>query len=206
MSFPLLRRWQSIAIIITLLAFWVSASLAQTFRGGISGLVTDPSGAAIVGATVRAVNDATGQVHQTVSSSAGEFTFQDIPLGSYTITVSAAGFQAVKAEKVTVSAGAVYSLPLKLSTAAGSTTVEVSASTLALDTTSPTQTSTIPEKSVQDIPLNGRDFTQLIALTPGFAGYSANGTDGSLNGSRANQINWQIDGVDNNDAWHNIPA
>jgi hypothetical protein len=206
MSFPLLRRWQSIAIIITLFSFWVSASLAQTFRGGISGIVTDPSGAAVVGATVRAVNDATGQVHQTVSSSAGEFAFQDIPLGSYTITVSATGFQAVKAEKVTVSAGAVYSLPLKLSTAAGSTTVEVSASTLALDTTSPTQTSTIPEKSVQDIPLNGRDFTQLIALTPGFAGYSANGTDGSLNGSRANQINWQIDGVDNNDAWHNIPA
>jgi hypothetical protein len=184
----------------------VSASLAQTFRGGISGIVTDPSGAAVVRATVRAVNDATGQVHQTVSSSAGEFTFQDIPLGSYTITVSATGFQAMKAEKVTVSAGAVYSLPLKLSTAAGSTTVEVSASTLALDTTSPTQTSTIPEKSVQDIPLNARDFTQLIALTPGFAGYSANGTDGSLNGSRANQINWQIDGVDNNDAWHNIPA
>ena len=48
---------------------------------------------------------------------------------------------------------------------------------------------------MQDVPLNARDFTQLIALTPGFAGYSANGTDGSLNGTRANQINWQIDGV-----------
>jgi hypothetical protein len=59
---------------------------------------------------------------------------------------------------------------------------------------------------MQDVPLNARDFTQLIALTPGFAGYSANGTDGSLNGTRPNQINWQIDGVDNNDAWHNIPA
>ena len=55
------------------------------------------------------------------------------------------------------------------------------------------------------MPLNGRDFTQLVSVAPGFAGYSAGGY-GSLNGTRANQINWQIDGVDNNDLWHNIPA
>jgi hypothetical protein len=53
--------------------------------------------------------------------------------------------------------------------------------------------------------LNGRDFTQLIALQPGFGGYSAGGF-GSVNGTRGNQVNWQIDGVDNNDLWHNIPA
>lgn len=55
------------------------------------------------------------------------------------------------------------------------------------------------------MPLNGRDFTQMIGLTPGYAGYSVGGY-GSLNGTRANQMNWQIDGVDNNDLWHNIPA
>ena len=200
-------RWLlSFAIVTASFTSWLLPGNAQTFRGGISGIVTDASGAAIAGANVQAVHDGTGQLHQTVSSSAGEFTFQDIPLGSYTITVSAAGFETVKTNKVPVSAGAVYSLPVKLSPAAQNTTVEVSASALALDTTSPTQTSTIAERSVQDIPLNGRDFTQLLALTPGFAGYSANGTDGSLNGARTNQINWQIDGVDNNDAWHNIPA
>ena len=58
---------------------------------------------------------------------------------------------------------------------------------------------------MQDIPLNGRDFTQMIGLAPGFAGYSLGGY-GSVNGTRANQINWQIDGSDNNDWWHNIPA
>src|SRR4030081_2571316 len=64
---------------------------------------------------------------------------------------------------------------------------------------------TIPSTVVQDVPLNGRDFTQLIAVAPGYGGYSGGGF-GSLNGTRANQMNWQIDGVDNNDIWHNIPA
>src|SRR6266436_2287735 len=59
--------------------------------------------------------------------------------------------------------------------------------------------------AVQDIPLNGRDFTQLIAVAPGYGGYSVGGF-GSMNGARANQNNWQIDWVDNNDFWHNIPA
>ena len=84
-------------------------------------------------------------------------------------------------------------------------TVEVSASGLALDTTSTTQTTDIPESTVQDIPLNGRDFTQMIGLAPGFAGYALGGF-GSVNGTRGNQVNWQIDGADNNDWWHNIPA
>ena len=202
------RLWiQSIAYAVLALVLWAAAPVsAQTFRGGISGIVTDAAGAAVAGANVQAVDDGTGQVHQTLSSSAGEFAFQDVPLGTYTITVSASGFQTVKTTQVPVSAGAVYNLTVKLPLASQNTTLEVSASALALETTSPTQTSTISERSIQDIPLNGRDFTQFIALTPGFAGYSANGTDGSLNGARANQINWQIDGVDNNDAWHNIPA
>jgi len=202
-----MTRWmQYLAIVIAAWSLWTLPGSAQTFRGGISGIVTDTSGAAVSGADVQAVNDDTRQLRQTVSSSAGEFTFEDMPLGTYTITVTAAGFQTIKTTKVPVSAGSVYNLPVKVAPASASTTVEVTASALALDTTSTTQTSTIASKSMQDVPLNARDFTQLIALTPGFAGYSANGTDGSLNGARVNQINWQIDGVDNNDAWHNIPA
>jgi len=178
---------------------------AQTFRGGISGVVTDPSGAAIPGATVEATNDATGVVHDTVSSSAGEFAFQELPLGTYTVTSSATGFQTVKTDKVPVTAGYIYNLPVKLALAQAATTVEVNAAALSLDTTSTTQTAGVEGKNLQDTPLNGRDFTQLIILAPGFANSGAGGY-GSLNGTRANQINWQIDGIDNNDLWHNIPA
>src|SRR5258708_40315968 len=85
------------------------------------------------------------------------------------------------------------------------TTVEVSEATLSLDTTTATQTTSVTGTDLQTMPQNGRDFTQLIQLVPGYAGYSAGGY-GSLNGTRANQGNWQIDGLDNNDLWHNIPA
>ena len=178
---------------------------AQTFRGAINGTVTDPAGAAIPGAQVQIADDATGIVRQTVSAAGGDFNFPDLPLGSYTVTVSTSGFDTLKVIKVTVSAGAIHTVPVKLTVAQQATTIEVSGSSLALDTTTPVQTTTIPSKTVQDIPLNGRDFTQMIGLAPGFAGYSAGGY-GSVNGTRANQVNWQIDGSDNNDLWHNIPA
>jgi len=94
---------------------------------------------------------------------------------------------------------------VKLSLQQQATTVEVSAAAITLDTTTQTQTTTIATDIVQDVPLNGRDFTQLIQVAPGYAGYSVGGF-GSLNGTRPNQMDWQIDGVDNNDFWHNIPA
>ncbi len=129
-----------------------------------------------------------------------------MPLGAYTITVSAAGFSQEKINNIPVTAGVIYTLPVKLSVAsAGAETVEVSAAAYTLDTTTTTQTTIIDSKAVADTPLNGRDFTQLITLSPGFSDSGAGGY-GSLNGTRANQINWQIDGVDNNDIWHNIPA
>jgi hypothetical protein len=191
-------------LVVLLLAAGMSAR-AQTFRGGISGVVTDPSGASIPGATVQALDDSTGVTHDTVSSSAGEFAFQELPLGTYTVTATANGFQTVKTAKVPVTAGYIYNLPIKLSLASAATTVEVDAAALSLDTTSTTQTAGVEGKNLQDTPLNGRDFTQLIILAPGFANSGAGGY-GSLNGTRANQINWQIDGIDNNDLWHNIPA
>ena len=89
--------------------------------------------------------------------------------------------------------------------AQAATTVEVNAAAITLDTTSTTQTAEVGGEPLQDTPLNGRDFTQLIILSPGFSNSGAGGY-GSLNGTRANQINWQIDGIDNNDLWHNIPA
>jgi outer membrane receptor protein involved in Fe transport len=200
-------RFKLLGLLFVLLAIFgqTVASHAQTYRGGINGTVTDDSGAVIPAATVTILNVATGDTKTSPSSSAGEFLFQDLPLGTYSVTVAAPGFSTVKTDKVSVSAGVIFTLPVKLPVSTSSTTVEVEAAAIALDTTSTVQNTVIDAKSVEDIPLNGRDFTQLIALTPGFGGYSGGGF-GSLNGTRANQINWQIDGVDNNDLWHNIPA
>jgi len=193
-------------VVVILIAFSLAvAANAQTFRGSINGTVTDPSGGVVPNANVKATEIATGIDHTTVTTSDGAFAFQDVPLGQYKITVTATGFPAYTVDKVEVSAGQIYTLSVKLQLQQQTTTVEVSAAALALDTTTQTQTTTISEDIVQTMPLNGRDFTQMVAVSPGYGGYSVGGF-GSLNGTRPNQMNWQINGVDNNDFWHNIPA
>ncbi len=157
-------------------------------------------------AVVKATNVATDVTITANTTSDGAFSFQDLPLGTYKITVTATGFQAITFDNVNVTAGGAYTLPVKVSVAsAGRTAVEVSAAALTLDTTTAAQDNILPTEAVQNVPMNGRDFTQFAAVQPGYGGYSVGGF-GSLNGTRANQMNWQIDGVDNNDFWHNIPA
>jgi hypothetical protein len=198
-----MRRTAFIILVVLLFAI---PGFSQTFRGAINGSVTDQSGAVVANAAVKATNVGTEVTLSTVTTSDGVFAFQDLPLGTYRISVVATGFKSETVENVTVTAGSIYTLPVKLSVgSAGTTAVEVSAAALTLDTTTATQSDTIAAAAVQDIPLNGRDFSQLIAVDPGYGGYSVGGF-GSLNGTRANQMNWQIDGTDNNDFWHNIPA
>ncbi len=177
----------------------------HTFRGGINGTVTDQSGSLIPGATVEITNVATNISLKTTTTSAGEYAFPELNLGKYNIAVSATGFKTEKVIGVTVSAGEIFTQPVKLGISTSAETVEVNADAFTLDTTTTTQTTIIDAEAVDNAPLNGRDFTQLATLTPGFSNSGAGGY-GSLNGTRANQINWQIDGVDNNDIWHNIPA
>ena len=193
-----------LALLLSLLLA-VPALLAQTFRGGINGSVTDVTGAAIANASVVATDVDTGLAHTSTSSSSGDFLFQDLPLGNYSVTVTMNGFATTKVDKVVVAAGTTYTLPVKLGLSSTATTVEVEASGVSLDSTTVTQTTNISSQVVNDTPMNGRDFTQLISVAPGYGGYSANG-GGSVNGTRGNQVNWQIDGVDNNDLWHNVPA
>src|SRR6266700_5724021 len=188
----------AILVVLSLAA----AADAQTFRGAINGTVSDPYGAVVPNAQVKAKEKSTGIDHTTTTTSDGQFAFQDISIGMYSVTVTATGFPAMTVENVLVTQGAVYTLPVKLTLSQQSTTVEVSAAALTLDTTTETQTTVVGGQELEAMPLNGRDFSQLIAAAPGFSGYSAGGY-GSLNGPRANQINWQIDGVDNNDLWHN---
>jgi hypothetical protein len=115
--------------LLALLALFCVPSLAQTFRGGINGSITDPSGAAIPGAKVTATDVATAVVRDTVSSGAGEFAFNDLPQSTYTVKVEAAGFQSTQVTGVQVQAGKVYTLPVKLTVAQQATTIEVAAST-----------------------------------------------------------------------------
>src|ERR1700751_4061478 len=199
---------QSIVLSFLALGLLGSLAVAQNFRGGIVGSVTDPTGAAVPGAKITAVATSTNTIYRTISSSAGEFSFSDLPLGDYSVSVSASGFAVTDIKSVPVTAGVTFSLPIRVSVGATTQTVEVQANALSLDTSSNTQTTVIPEQIVQDLPNNGRDFTQMISQTTGFGGYSINGgaAYASVNGTRTNSVNWQIEGTDNNDLWWNIPA
>ena len=198
------RRWlKASSALLALLSLFSAPLLAQTFRGSINGTITDTSGAVLPGAKVTATDTATSAVRETVSSGAGEFLFSDLPQSTYKIKVEAAGFQITEVTGVQVDAGKIYTLPVKLSVTKQTTTVEVSADSLALDTTTVVQTAVLDGQSLQDVPLNGRDFTQLQATSVSFSGY---GNDGSINGTRNNQLNYTIDGTDNNDLYLNVVA
>jgi Carboxypeptidase regulatory-like domain len=197
------RRLKASSALLALWGLFSVPLLAQTFRGSINGAVTDPSGAVIPGAKVTATDVATSVVRDTVSSRAGEFLFSDLPLSTYTVKVEASGFQTTEVTGVQVLAGKIYTLPVKLPLTQQATTIEVSADSLALDTTTVTQTTTLDGNTLQNVPLNGRDFTQLLGTSAAFAGYN---NTGSVNGTRSNQINYTINGVDNNDLYLNADA
>ena len=197
------RMLKASSALLALLALFSVPSVAQTFRGGINGTVTDTSGAVIPGAKITATDVATAAVRDTVSSGAGEFVFNDLPQSTYKVKVEATGFQSTEVTGVAVQTGKIYTLPIKLSVAQQATTVEVAADALTLDTTTFTQTTVIDSVALQDVPLNGRDFTQLLGSSVAFSGYN---NSGSVNGTRNNQLNYTIDGTDNNDLYLNVNA
>ena len=176
------------------------SALAQTYRGGVAGTVLDASGAVVANAKVTLLSPETGFTRTQQSTGSGSYAFQDLPIGQYTVTVEAQGFSVAKIEKIDVRPGAVYSLDPKLGIGAETQSVDVNAAALALDTETTANNSVVNEKAVQNIPLNGRDYTQLIKIVPGYNGA------GSLNGTRSNQNNYQIDGADSNDIWQNGAA
>lgn len=192
----MLRKLSAMAMA---LAAGVVFTYGQTYRGGLAGTVTDASGAAIPGAEVRIVNQGTGLTRTQPTPPAGDFNFPDLGTGVYQITVSKQGFQAYRQE-IEVAVGKVSSLAVILGVASQAQTVEVQAAAAVLETNQTALNSVVATRAVQEIPLNGRDFTQLLRLTPGY------NDAGSMNGARTNQNNWQIDGADNNDFWHNANA
>jgi hypothetical protein len=170
---------------------------AQTFRGGISGRVADDSGGVLPGVAVTATNTGTGVSRATVTSSTGDFSLPDLPLGTYTVEASLQGFQPQRAT-VEVSVSKVTAIDLKLGVSQLSEAVQVSAA--ALDLQSTALSNVVQPKQVQDLPLNGRDFRRMLQLSPGVT------QDSSVNGVRTRGNNFQIDGADNNDAFQNTSA
>jgi hypothetical protein len=182
--------------------FFLGAAIAnaQTFRGEIKGSVQDASGAAIAETVVQAVHTGTGFTRSTVSGSGGDFSMPDLPLGIYTVSAKKPGFQQQESS-VEVIVSRVSSVNFKLPVSTQSATVEVSAAVVDIETQSTTLTGIVNTKAVSDLPMNGRDFRQMLKLSPG-----VNPVGNSINGNRTRGNNFQIDGADNNDGFQNASA
>jgi len=198
------RRFRYLPILVAFLVVaWIPVLNAQVFRGSIVGNVTDPSDAVITNIQISAVSQATGAHYASSTSSAGQYQFQDLPLGNYTLSVTTAGFKQVAVKNIKVEAGSAYVLNLKLQLANGDETIEVSAAAISLDTETAAQTTNLSATAIEDLPIAGRSFIATEALVPGFAGYSNNSLTGAINGTRVQQVNYQINGTDNNDPFRN---
>src|SRR5436190_14526430 len=154
-----------------LLAFVVLVSTAvfgQTFRGTILGTVTDTSGAVISGAKIEAKNIATGLLRTTQTSADGSYSIPELPLGTYTVTVSQSGFQTSVTTSVVVDVATERRVDAALKTGQVTERVEVSGAELAqVETTSAEIGGTLTSETIANTPVNGRDYTKLIYLNPG---------------------------------------
>jgi hypothetical protein len=183
------------------LALFTLALSAQTFRGNIAGVVQDPSGAAVPNAAVKLESPTTGLTRAVLANATGDFTIAELPTGKYTISVTHPGFESKKVDNVEVVVSRTTNLTLTLGVASQTSLVEVNAQAVSLETTSTALTGVVDTRTVKDLPLNGRDFRQMLKLAPG-----VNAANNSVNGMRTSGNNYQIDGADNNDAFHNTSA
>ncbi len=153
---------------IFLVLLSATAALAS-ITGTISGIVTDPGGAVVAGASVKATNVQTG-VEQTISTDAkGFYSFPALPIGTYTIHVHREGFKDFEEKDITIDANSVIRADARLQVGAVQQKVTVSSTAVQVETTSTQMGEVITGESMTSIPLNGRSFTDLLALQPGVA-------------------------------------
>ncbi|MCX6602868.1 MAG: carboxypeptidase-like regulatory domain-containing protein, partial [Acidobacteria bacterium] len=196
---------------LTLFLSLSSTMLAQT-GGTISGEVKDPSGALVSGATIKVTNAATNVARSAETNSAGLYNIPGLNPGTYQVTASSTGFQTSVAKDIELQVQQTARVDFELTVGQSSQTVEVSANASQLTTDNATVRTVIEEKRIMQPPLNGRNFFNLVALSPnvtfGFApaaqaGGRLGGSRGSLtmslSGARATWTNYTLDGIANTD-------
>ncbi len=192
--------------VVAILGFFFTTVNSQEPTGGISGSVTDPSGATVPRARVTVKHKQTGQSQHRTTVETGLFTFPALPAGDYELLVEADGFAPLRVQQVKVEIDRTIRLSLGL-VITGTERVDVSGVAETVDHDSNTLSQTVTERQITDLPLNGRNFTQLgllqagvVPLTNGLisAGGSIRATQAfAVNGQRPESNNYLLDGVRN---------
>jgi hypothetical protein len=178
--------------LLAFLSIASSAVMAQMAGTGIvGGTITDPSGAALAGATVTLTDAATSSERTTVTNEAGRYLFPNVQPGTYDVTINKAGFRQARLSKQVVNVGSEVSLNVKMELGAVSQTVEVTATNAELQTMNATVGNTITGVALDSLPSLGRDVSTFVTLQPGVA------PDGSVAGANQDQNSFFLDGGNN---------
>jgi hypothetical protein len=194
--------------------FFLSPRLYSQANGSLSGNVADKTGSVVAGASVRITSQATGLTRETKTDDSGHYLVPLLPPSVYTIHVESQGFKTTEQKDIRLQVAEQLEIDFSLVLASVTSTVEVNATEVAIETTNPTLGQVITSEEVADLPLNGRNFVQLATLTPGTtsstspvsfftnAASSEAATRGSFSlsvgGSREQSTDWLLDGNDNN--------
>lgn len=211
-SFPIRPIWLRLALLLISFALGGLAHAQST--SSLNGTVTDPTGAAVPNAQVVAKNQATGVETKTATDGAGAFLFPSLPIGTYRIEVTAPSFQMAVVTDLKLSVATAVTQNIQLKVGAVSEHVTITAEPALVETTTTSVGQVINDKTVQEIPLNGRHFVDLSLLTPGTITPPANGFltaplrgQGSFAintaGQREDTTNWLINGINLNDPVQN---
>jgi len=215
-----MKKLQSVALALCCLAlvfvlFGANATFAQEVTATITGTVTDPSGAAVVGATVTAKSVERGTTYNTTTNDAGIYRIPQLPVGNYDLRIEKTGFQTSVYPAFTLVLNQVARIDVELKVGQVSQTIEVTGAAPVLKTES-TQVDTIMNAQTNDnLPLASRNYVQLTLLAPGSVStdpssfQSGNNTGGYgarplINGNREQANNFLLDGMDNNQVSDNL--
>ena len=196
------RQWLWLCIF----AICSSGALLSQDTASLTGTVTDPSGAAISGATLSISNAEKGVKRTAPSNGSGDYVFAALPIGGYDISVTATGFKKFEAKGVILNVAQKSRVDVAMQVGAETTEVTVQGTNVAqVETQSSDLGGTVTGKEISQLELNGRNFTQLITLVPGVTNQSGQdeaqvGVNGnvafSVNGGRTEYNNWEMDGGD----------
>jgi hypothetical protein len=192
-----------------ILAAFISVSAwAQTQLATVSGTITDPSGAVVLGVSITIVNQGTGLKRSTPTDTAGEYRFAGLPTGKYSLRIEKTGFQSQIRQGIELTSAAEVTINSQLAIGDFSQETTVNASAAAIDSTTSTINGLVPEQSLSELPLDNRDLFSAVTLEPGVApnpssapSLLSNGKAGqvAINGIRPSMTNVLIDGMDATD-------
>lgn len=196
-----MKRWMSSLAVICLLTVFTTFSVAQGGnQGTIEGTVVDASGAVIAGASLTATNQATGTQFTAKTNEDGLFVFPVLPVGTYDLKVEQSGFAPLTRKDIQLKVGSKVNLPLALVVSGASETVDVTSAAPLIETTRTQVSSTVDNRQVEQLPVNGRNFIDFVLLTPGVTRDVRTG-DISFAGQRGTLNSLTVDGADNNNTF-----